>query len=200
MNTTLQNDAEQFLQEAEDAGREVTVHKIPKEFSKRFAELYTLVNTFCDSFLNDEYKYFSRLMAFAMCQETSPIRKGKPEGWAAGIIYTIGQVNFLTDPKQEPHMTSKQIAEGFGISKATMQSKAKIIREGLGIYPLDPAWTLPSNWANNPMIWMMETENGVIIDVRNSSREFQAELYEKGLIPYIPADQNESSTTKTIST
>jgi len=182
----------QDAQEAVENDLREMINEVPEEYAKRFVELLDLLNIFCLSHLDDEYRFFSHLMSFAMCQSGSPIRKGKPESWAAGIIYTIGQVNFLTDPNFDPHMTSKQIAEGFGISKGTMQSKAKIIREGLDIHPMDTHWTLPSNLDSNPLIWMVELENGMINDIRNMSREIQVEAYERGLIPYIPADMKDS--------
>jgi len=129
-------------------------------------------------------------MAFDLSQSDSPIRKGKPEGWAAGIVYALGRVNFLTDPSENPHMKSKQIAEGFGISVATMQAKARIINKMLDLVPMHPSWTLPSMMDDNPLVWMLEM-NGIIIDVRQASREVQAAAYMEGLIPYIPADQDE---------
>ena len=37
-------------------------------------------------------------------------------------------------------------------------------------------------------IWMLEV-NGLIMDIRRCPREAQAVAFEKGLIPYIPADR-----------
>jgi hypothetical protein len=129
-------------------------------------------------------------MAFAVCQKDSPVLKGKTEGWAAGIVYALGWVNFLTDPSQTPHKTSAGIAAGFGVSMATMQAKGKIIREGLDLMPLHPDWCLPDKLENNPLVWMLEV-NGFLMDIRAAPREAQVVAYEKGLIPYIPADRPE---------
>jgi hypothetical protein len=38
------------------------------------------------------------------------------------------------------------------------------------------------------MAWMISV-NGFIVDARRLSREIQEVAYEKGLIPYIPADR-----------
>ena len=38
------------------------------------------------------------------------------------------------------------------------------------------------------MIWMLEV-NGLIMDIRRCPREAQVVAFEKGLIPYIPADR-----------
>jgi hypothetical protein len=40
----------------------------------------------------------------------------------------------------------------------------------------------------NPLVWMAEI-NGMLVDIREMPREVQVIAYEKGMIPYIPADQ-----------
>jgi hypothetical protein len=40
----------------------------------------------------------------------------------------------------------------------------------------------------NPLVWMAEVD-GLLVDVRDMPREVQVIAYEKGMIPYIPADQ-----------
>jgi hypothetical protein len=63
------------------------------------------------------------------------------------------------------------------------------IRKMLKIHQLDPNWTLPSRVADNPLVWMLQF-NGFTVDVRHAPREVQEIAFNKGLIPYIPADQN----------
>ena len=126
--------------------------EVPKAYTTRFAGLVRLTDTFCEAHLNTEYKELCREMAIAVCQKGLPVVKGKPEGWAAGIVYALGRVNFLDDPSQTPHAKSKQIAEGFGVSMATMQAKAKVIREGLNLMPFHPDWSLPSRMDDNPLV------------------------------------------------
>lgn len=163
---------------------------VPDEYAVRFTELVKLTDTFCDAHLNIEYKELCREMAVDVCQNDSPVLKGKTESWAAGIVYSLGRINFLDDPSQTPHMKSKQIAEGFGVSVGTMQAKAKVIREGLDLFPFHPDWCLSGLQESNPLTWMMEG-NGFIMDIRTAPRDAQVAAYEEGLIPYIPADRNE---------
>ena len=125
---------------------------VPKAYAARFIELAGLTDTFCDEHLNTEYEGLCREMTVAVCQKGSPVLKGKAEGWAGGNIYALGRVNFLDDPSQTPHMKSTEIAKDFGVSLATMQAKAKIIREGLDLIPLHPDWCLPSKMGDNPMV------------------------------------------------
>jgi len=165
--------------------------EVPEAYHERFDAIVERTDTFCDQHLNDEYKHLCREMAAAVCQQGSPARKGKPESWAAGVIYALGRVNFLTDPNQAPHMKAKEIATGVGVSPATMQAKARVIREGLGLMPFHPDWSLPSNMDENPLVWMLEV-NGMLIDIRMAPREAQVVAYERGLIPYIPAGRDDS--------
>jgi len=162
--------------------------EVPKTYAARFAELVRLTDAFCDAHLNREYKDLCREMAVEVCRKRLPVLKGKPEGWAAGVAYALGRLNFLNDPSQTPHMKSTEIAKGFGVSVATMHAKSKIIWEGLGLMPLHPDWCLQSRMDDNPLGWMLEV-NGVLMDIRDAPREAQVVAYENGLIPYIPADQ-----------
>lgn len=174
----------------DDAMREFQA-EVPRAYAARFTELVGLTDDFCDAHLNAEYKDLCREMDVEVCQEGSPVLKGRTEGWAAGIVYAIGRVNFLDDPSQTPHMKSKEIAEGFAVSVATMQAKAKVIREGLDLVPFDPDWSLPSKMDDNPLVWIVEV-NGFLMDIRWAPREAQVVAYEKGLIPYIPADRRQA--------
>ena len=62
----------------------------------------------------------------------------------------------------------------------------------LKIRRFDPGFTLPSRVDDNPLIWMLEV-NGLIMDIRMCPREAQEAAFEKGLIPYIPADREDES-------
>ena len=69
-------------------------------------------------------------------------------------------------------------------------AKLAAIRNMLGMHQLDPNWSLPSRLEDNPMVWMLQV-NGFMVDVRHAPREFQEIAFNKGLIPYIPADRQQ---------
>ncbi|MCK4283231.1 MAG: plasmid pRiA4b ORF-3 family protein, partial [Candidatus Brocadiae bacterium] len=69
-----------------------------------------------------------------------------------------------------------------------MMAKSRIIRDELDLMQLDPDWCLPALLKDNPLVWMLEV-NGFLIDIRMVPREAQVVAYEKGLIPYVPADR-----------
>jgi len=165
--------------------------EVPKAYAARFTDLVRLTDAFCDAHLNNEYKDLCRKMVVAACRKGTPVLKGKTEGWAAGVVYALGRVNFLTDPSQTPHLTSTEIANGFGVSAATMQAKTKVIWDALDLIQLHPDWCLPSKMDRNPLVWMLEV-NGFLMDIRMAPREAQVVAYQKGLIPYIPADRSKT--------
>ena len=47
------------------------------------------------------------------------------------------------------------------------------------------------------MVWMLQV-NGFMVDVRHAPREMQEIAFNKGLIPYIPADRQERGWTMAI--
>ena len=166
-------------------------NKIDNKNINALQNIMSLVSTFCKKHLNEEYWNLCVDLASALYDMDIPLTKGKPQGWACGIVHAIGFVNFLQDPSFDPYMTSSQIANGFGVSQQTMQTKSKIIRDELDMMPMDPAWCLPSLMADNPLVWMFETADGLIADIRMAPREVQEQAYKEGLIPYIPADHQE---------
>ena len=54
--------------------------------------------------------------------------------------------------------------------------------------PMSPEWTLPSRLADNPMVWLLQV-NGMMVDIRHTPVELQRLAFEKGLIPFIPAER-----------
>ena len=150
-----------------------------------------MTDAFCKDHLNDEYAELCRKLATTLARKRpSPLLRGKSETWACGIIRTIGRVNYLDDRSQKPHMKLPQIDKAFGVAESTGQGKSQLIRKMLKIRQFDPKWTLPSMMDENPMVWMLEV-NGFLMDIRHAPKEAQMLAFEKGLIPYIPADRSE---------
>ncbi len=163
-----------------------TSQQVPKDLQARFDEITQLTDTFCQTCLNEEYGQLCRELTATLCRKRpSPLLRGKVNTWACGIIHALGMVNFLFDSTQTPHIAASQIWEYFELSSSTMQAKSKQVRDLLGMYPMDPDWSIPSMVDQNPLIWMLEI-NGLIIDVRQAPREIQEAAFRQGLIPYIP--------------
>ncbi len=152
-------------------------------------DLVAMTDSFCKKFLNEEYAELCRKLVLTLARKRpSPLLQGRLETWACGIVRTIGWVNHLDDRSQTPHLKLPFIDRAFGVAESTGQGKSKTIRNMLKIRNFDHRWTLPSQMDENPIIWMIEV-NGFLIDIRSARRELQVMAYEKGLIPYIPADR-----------
>ncbi|MBX3442958.1 MAG: hypothetical protein KF774_11170 [Planctomyces sp.] len=162
---------------------------VPFEHRERYLEILTLTDGFCDRHLNEEYKDVCRRLAGYVCQNELPVLRGKVAGWACGIAYAVGSVNFLTDSSQSPHMAAEEIAKGFGVSPATMYSRYRDISNVLELIPKDPEFTIASQLSRNLLVWLAVVD-GIPVDLRTCPREVQALAFERGLIPYIPADRN----------
>ena len=166
-----------------------TPNKIPAATQPYYDQIATVIDAACRERLNAEYAELCRRLAGALARKRpSPIVRGKPDVWAAGIVHAIGMVNFLFDSSQTPHVRSEELAQLFGVAQSTMSSKSKQIRDLFDMGPFDPNWCLPSRIDDNPMVWMLSV-NCFIVDVRTAPRDLQAEAFRLGLIPYIPADR-----------
>ena len=164
-------------------------YSVPKTMQETYEAVTVLTDGFCEDKLNKEYADMCRQMTAKLCRKRpSPLAKGRTKNWAAGVVHAICTVNFAFDKTQTPHLTSPDISNGFGVGKSSPASKSKVIRDLLDIGMMDPNWTLPSRMDRNPMAWYISVD-GMILDARSLPRHIQVVAYEKGLIPYIPADQ-----------
>ncbi len=148
-----------------------------------------LIDQFCKEHLNEEYAVLCRELAEKLGRKRpSPLLQGSPNAWASGIVRAVGWVNFLHDKSQTPYMRATDIDHYFGTSSSSGAAKSAEIRKMFKMHQLDPSWCLPSSLDDNPMVWMLQV-NGFMMDVRNAPREVQEIAFNKGLIPYIPADR-----------
>jgi hypothetical protein len=150
-----------------------------------------LIDQFCKEHLNEEYAVLCCKLAEKLGRKRpSPLLHGSPNAWASGIVRAVGGVNFLHDKSQTPYMRATDIDHSLGTSPSSGAAKLAAIRRMLKIHQLDPNWTLPSRLEDNPMVWMLNV-NGFMMDVRHAPREVQEIAFNKGLIPYIPADRQQ---------
>jgi hypothetical protein len=167
--------------------------KVSGEVGPVLEVIVAMTDQFCRERLNEEYAVLCRRLAEKLARKRpSPLLSGKPNTWACGIVRTIGWVNFLDDSSGKPHLKLTAIDKAFGVAESTGQGKSKAIRTMLKIRQFDHHWTLPSRMDDSPMIWMLEV-NGLFMDIRRCPREAQEIAFEKGLIPYIPADRTQES-------
>jgi hypothetical protein len=166
----------------------MTEEKIPEKMQAVYDEIIELTDTVCKQHLNSEYADLSRGIAAKLSRKRpSPLVNGRTKTWAAGILYALGQMNFLFDKSQTPHLSADKLCALFDVSQNSASAKAKLIRDTFRMNQLDQKWTLPSRVNDNPLTWMVMV-NGYIVDIRQLPRSVQKEAYRKGIIPYIPGD------------
>lgn len=165
------------------------IQNIPDALQEKFTEIMDIVKKLSEEHLNEEYYELAQELAAKLARKRpSPLLSGRSNTWSAGIIHALGMINFLFDKSQEPYLSSKELADWFGLSQSTIGAKSKSIRDMFKMRHMDPAWTLRSNLDNNPMVWMIIV-NGFIIDARRASYEIQEQAYRAGIIPYIPSNK-----------
>lgn len=146
-----------------------------------------LIDQFCDMHLNKEYAAVCRRLAEKLGRKRpSPLLYGSPNLWASGIVRAVGGVNFLHDKSQKPYMRATDIDYCFGVSTSSGGAKAAEIRR---MVRMDDEWTVPKSMGGNSLNWMVQV-NGLPADIRQAPRRFQEIAFNKGLIPYIPADRD----------
>jgi hypothetical protein len=161
--------------------------QVPSKLRKRFAEIVAITDRFCDEHLDEEFKGLCREMAAVLCVGGCSLASGKAAGWAAGIVYSVGWVNFLVDPSHPHHMKAEDMARGVGVSLATLMNRAKVIREGLDLHRMDPRCSTRGMLEKNPFVWMVEVD-GLPYDIRQAPRQVQEEAARQGIIPFVPGD------------
>jgi hypothetical protein len=153
----------------------------------RAAEIITISDAACHEHLDEEYAALARtLVARLARRRPSPLARGGARIWAAGAIYAVGQVNFLFDRSQRPHMTADRLAECLGVVKTTMANKAAQINRTLDIGIFEPDLTRTAMLEQHPMAWLVEVD-GFILDARMLPAELQDEARRRGLIPDLDA-------------
>ncbi len=160
---------------------------VPKEWESYYRDITALTDEFCQEHLNNEYADLARRAIAALCRKRpSPLLAGKPRTWACGVLYALGQINFLSDKATDPYLAMRDLCRHFGVAPSTGGNKAKEVRDALHIRAYDHRWMMPSVVETCELAWMI-TVDGLLVDARNMSLAVQEEAFGKGFIPYIPA-------------
>jgi hypothetical protein len=160
---------------------------VPTAVRPVFDEIVTATDAFCLRHLDEEYAALcAKLSAKLARKRPSPLVRGDRGIWAAGIVYTVGRVNFLADPNQTPHMRTDTMADLLGVKQTTMANKGRLIMDTLKIGLMDPEFSRRDILDKNPMTWLLEV-NGLLVDARHLPETVQVEAWRRGLIPYVPA-------------
>lgn len=174
--------------------------RVPRVLRDRVREIVEMTDGVCTARLDAEYgELCRRLVAKLARKHPSPIARGKARVWAAGVIYAVGQNNFLFDPNESPHVSGDQLSEWLDVPKTTMASRAKQIRDAVQLnVPMDREFCRNELLADDPYAWLVEVD-GVIVDARMLPAELQIEARRRGLIPDLPINQAQAQSSMSTS-
>jgi hypothetical protein len=163
---------------------------VPRAVRAEVDEIVAVTDAFCEEHLDTEYAALCRKLAAKLARKRpSPLARGDLRIWSAGIVHTVGTVNFLFDRSQSPHLSAEQLANLLAVSKSTMASKSLHIRRLLEISRLDVDYCRRELLERHPLAWLIEVD-GFVVDARWMPPAVQAEAVERGLIPPLPAPES----------
>ena len=145
---------------------------------QRQIELIDMLSNFCDEKLDDEYKDLSIKLVQKMSRKHNiPFKRGYLKNWASGIIYALGQINFLFDKSFEPYLTADDICDFFNTKKSTSSNKAREIRKMFNMGYYDDEFSTNYMLINEPIIYkdnasgFMLNEESFISSINNDLLE-----------------------------
>jgi hypothetical protein len=140
--------------------------KIPRAMRPRVAEILAITDGLCGACLDREYAELGReLVARLARKRPSPLARGDVRIWAAGALYALGQINFLFDRSQQPHLTADQLAAQLGVLKTTMANKATTIRRTLDLGYYEPGLTRQSLYHYPPLALIVQALPAAIAEL-----------------------------------
>lgn len=156
---------------------------VPRPLRERAREILAITDQACAAHLDAEYAQLCRVLVARLSRERpSPLVRGDARIWAAGAIYAVGEVNFLSDRSQQPHLSAGQLADRLGVAKTTMANKAALINKTLALGAYEPELTRTAVLEQHPLARLVEF-NGLLVDARTLPPELQDLARRRGLIP-----------------
>jgi hypothetical protein len=115
---------------------------VPRDLRARVQQIVDIVDRACEQVLDAEYQTLARRLTAALARKRpSPLRRGRPEIWAGGILWALGRVNWLFAHSATVHVTGEQLAEAVGAKPKSIAAKADMVGKGADIGEFDPRFT-----------------------------------------------------------
>ena len=160
--------------------------EVPRAVRPYADQVVAVTDAVCREHLDEEYADLCRALVGKLGRKRpSPLTRGDLRIWAAGVVYAVGQLNFVFDPDQTPHATADELSEWLGVKKSTMSNKARLIRDSLKLSHFDTQFMRKDLVEASPLTWILQVD-GIPVDMRRAPAHQQVQAFELGLIPYIP--------------
>lgn len=170
---------------------ELTGLRVPDELKEMVLKLFRATDQFCGEHLEGDAEYarlFRRAAVKLSRKRPSPLKRGRFKNWVGGIIYGVGQVNYLFHPDEPIHLSASKISSQLEIPDSTLKQKAGRVREELDIDSFEPEWLRKDLIQRMPAFQKVEFE-GEMKNVRWLDGEDYEKLREEGAIPDISQDR-----------
>lgn len=90
--------------------------------------------SFSDEYLDDEFKSINVKLANELVgRDDISFEDDDVEMWACGIVFAVGQLNFLFDGLYHPHITRDDVCGYFAVGRINANNKARDIRRILNL-------------------------------------------------------------------
>jgi len=144
-----------------------------QEIKEREEQLLAMARDFCAQNLDNDYLLLCEKLIKKLGRKRDvPFQRGKPEIWAAAVVYALGSINFLFDKSFEPYMTADQICEYFGTKNSSVASKAREIKDMLKMGHFDPEFSTQKMAESNPLHEMIVVD-GLIVPLKSLPQDIQ---------------------------
>jgi hypothetical protein len=165
--------------------------RVPHAVRPYADQVVAVTDNMCREHLDAEYADLCRAVIGKLGRKRpSPLTRGDLRIWAAGVVYAVGQLNFVFDPSQSPHASADQLSEWLGVKKTTMSNKARLIRDTLKLSHFDSEFMRRDLVEASPLTWLLEVD-GMLVDIRQAPVHVQVQAFELGLIPYVPGTSDD---------
>ena len=125
--------------------------RMPRALRLVADEIVAITDAACRAVLDEEYADLARARGGEAGAQAAVAAYCWPPGdVAAGVVYALGQANFVFDPASEQCVTADEFSEVFGVAKSTMGSKARQVRDLMRISPFSPEFQRADVAAQNP--------------------------------------------------
>lgn len=137
-----------------------------RQVNLRAQELIQMTDAFAKARLDEDYRQLCEKLILKMARKRQvPFLSGRPEIWAAAVVYAIGSINFLFDKSFKPYVNGEDIARFFNASVSTVGQKAGKIRQMFKMDYYDPEFSTQHMHEGNPMAGFAVTQDGYILKI-----------------------------------
>ena len=141
---------------------------------QRADQIKKLLLPFCLRHFDEELTQFAFDLVDKLRRKRSlSILRGKPEIWAAAVVYEIARLNFLFNKANPYYLTTDTICDFFGTKKTTTGNKASLIEKSCRIRMGDPEycrWEIAENFT------FVQDEFGFVYPLSYVRRQIEEQL------------------------